>query len=512
MHRAVDLTTGPEPDWESQGGASDVTALKGIPESLVVLQSLRQSRSKWITSMFPKFSSRGRGTKVPEVTPPPHTIKAHGKYDLTIGPHVFSGTAIYEVHYLLEADPSATLGPAVQSTQGSALTYPGTTGSQASTPLVNVPSISYVTPALSSQVAIASQSNPILANLLNAVINRTATDDQVKTLGLLIQSLEGVQQLGNTQPPSTVPPTSTRSGSPKPFDIILEFHERPTDRWIFPRGDVVCERVGVADGVFARSADVIVTASLPFDGMASIDPALASDEQVESQPPEVASFHFSRVPQQLWDMFLVWAGGPTKIEQSRTALAELVKKAPPRSYLQHRLPEGELLSEIQAAVAPSYTMKSIKPAGADSTRAKRKSVSRKATLVSDGLSSPSEKVAPAKRRQSLKGKAPAPPPIACRACGQMDVPLMMGGRYCRICIDAGKAIADVPQLTPRSGSSSNFSASMLSPSVPVSHPLTNTSPIPTTPSPTTAPVPPTAAEVAANEIAGSLSIVPPPER
>lgn len=73
-------------------------------------------------------------------------------------------------------------------------------------------------------------------------------------------------------------------------------------------------------------------------------------------------------------------------------------------------------------------MKSIKPAGADSTRAKRKSVSRKATLVSDGLSSPAEKTASVKRRQSLKAKTSAPPPIACHACGQTDVPLMMGGR------------------------------------------------------------------------------------
>ena len=73
-------------------------------------------------------------------------------------------------------------------------------------------------------------------------------------------------------------------------------------------------------------------------------------------------------------------------------------------------------------------MKSIKPAGADSRRAKRKSVSRRATLVSDGPSSPAEKGVPTKRRQSLKAKASALLPIACRACGQTDVPLMMGGR------------------------------------------------------------------------------------
>ena len=64
--------------------------------------------------MFPKFSTRARGTKVAEVVPPPHTIKAHGKYDLTIGPHVFSNTAIYEVHYLPETDTSVSHGPTAQ--------------------------------------------------------------------------------------------------------------------------------------------------------------------------------------------------------------------------------------------------------------------------------------------------------------------------------------------------------------------------------------------------------------
>ena len=98
--------------------------------SLVLLQSLRQCRSsfavyanlvaqprcsartKWVTSMFPKFSNKTRG-KAAEITPPPHTIKAHGKYDLQIGPHTFPGTAVYEVHYLPSSDqPSG--GPEAQ--------------------------------------------------------------------------------------------------------------------------------------------------------------------------------------------------------------------------------------------------------------------------------------------------------------------------------------------------------------------------------------------------------------
>lgn len=65
------------------------------------------ARSKWVTTMFPKFSVKTRSGKTPEVTPPPHTTKAHGKYDLHVGPHVYHDTAIYEVHYLPAVEPIA---------------------------------------------------------------------------------------------------------------------------------------------------------------------------------------------------------------------------------------------------------------------------------------------------------------------------------------------------------------------------------------------------------------------
>ena len=146
MRRSVSLPTGPQPGSELQGQEHetpmDGMQLKSVAErsvsrpatmsfaetsccSLVLLQSLRQceppsprmlvrrpnlctARNKWVTSMLPRFSTKTRG-KAAEVTPPPHTIKAHGKYDLHIGPHVFSGITVYEVHYLDQHD-----GPGAQ--------------------------------------------------------------------------------------------------------------------------------------------------------------------------------------------------------------------------------------------------------------------------------------------------------------------------------------------------------------------------------------------------------------
>ncbi|TFY57246.1 hypothetical protein EVJ58_g7138 [Rhodofomes roseus] len=104
----IPLPIGPCPGWEleshSDTEASDEEPqeLRNIPESLVVSQSLRQSRTIWLSSAFPKFSAKARGGKPPEVVPPPHSIKVYGRYDVRIGPHIFSDTTFYEVCYLPE--------------------------------------------------------------------------------------------------------------------------------------------------------------------------------------------------------------------------------------------------------------------------------------------------------------------------------------------------------------------------------------------------------------------------
>ncbi|KAI0652001.1 hypothetical protein C8Q79DRAFT_935720 [Trametes meyenii] len=406
--------------------------------SLVVLQSLRQSRSIWVTTLFPKFSVKTRGGRPTEVIPPPHTTKAYGKYDLLIGPHVFADTAIYEVHYLPPNDITASQTSAIQSANLSSV--------QTSLSSVPFPSGTYVTPAMSSKVLSVAKEDQTLANLLNAVVKRTATDDQVRTLGYLIQSMGGVQTLDQSSAaPGTTLQPPVRPVSPKPFDIVLEFHERPSERFVLSRGDVVCDLVASKSNNAYRASDVIVTCCIPFPRAATFEPSQTSPE---ARSPEVATFRISRISQSLWDLLFVWAGGLDRIEESRVKLSQLAKVAPPRSYLQHRLPEGDLLEDIQNSVAPAYTMKPVKPPGADSNRPKRKSVSRRPTVVSGAPSTPLDISPPAKRRNQPKPKVSAPPPIACHSCGQTDVPLMMGGRYCRECINAGKAVADIPQVQP----------------------------------------------------------------
>lgn len=179
----------------------------------------------------------------------------------------------------------------------------------------------YVSPALSSKVAIAAKSNPVLANLLHAVLNHTATEDQVKTLGLLIHSLPDTDPSESLDPLASTP---VREKSPKPFDIVFEFGENTSDKWIFPRSDALCERVGVEDNTFARISDIRITTSVPFAGTPGAETS-APDQSSSVVTPEVVSFCFARAPQSLWELFVVWAGGPTKMAESRAKLIDMVR-------------------------------------------------------------------------------------------------------------------------------------------------------------------------------------------
>ncbi|KAI0964079.1 hypothetical protein AcW1_000981 [Taiwanofungus camphoratus] len=429
------------------------------------------ARNKWLSATFPKFSAKTRGGKPPQIVPPPHTIKAHGRYDLTIGPHTFPKTAIYEVHYTPQApapvptnfhaplyNPPASLYLNSSFPESHQVTYmqqsippvtdPGTPSMQPLTTPPTPATDSYVTPSLISQVNAASMSNPALANLLQLAASGRATSDQLKTLGLLIQSL------GTIQPPEAQagPSSSEPSHSAKEFDIVLEFQEKPSDRWIFPRGTVVLERVE-SGPLAAQQPDVLLQTIIPFPDTLYAVSAAPSESNVADEPitvevpPHIVTFRLARVSRALWDLLVVWSGGEHGIEDSKRRLGELSLATPERTYLQHQLPEGPLLSQVQIAVAPSYSTRPIGPGHADSSRPKRKASSRKAVANFNNSSSVAgEKGPPAKQRLSSKPKVITPPPIACHSCGQTDVPLMMGGRYCRACIDAGKAVNDIPQI------------------------------------------------------------------
>ncbi|KIL00978.1 hypothetical protein PAXRUDRAFT_820982 [Paxillus rubicundulus Ve08.2h10] len=449
------------PDGEINSSEHEATELKTAAESFVILQSLKQSREKWLRTMFPKFSSRGRGGKQPDVVPPPHTIHNRGRCTLQIGPHAFIDTTVFEVHYhpVPVAVASSTTfvhqsTPAGHQT-GSQPTTSSVSTAESSNPLLSsLASTMSVPLALISQVNAAATSNPTLANLLQLAASGRALPDQLKTLGLLIQSLASSPamdilpapsqtSIATTDSKSTLVPTVPTVASHyqyqtpvKDFDIVLEFREALSERWIFPRGPATCEFTP-ASGNTASIGDITLSTIVPF---AIVTPSSGPETSptMDITPKQVVVFQFKMASLFIWDSFSRWTGPKERMEQNRGILSEIEPLE--RKYLAYRLPEGSQLTQIQNAAVPSFSMKSIKPT-TENGKPKRRLTSRK--LAQDG-DPPGSQTTKRKRQAQPKSQV-APPKIACFACGQTEVPLIMGGRYCRPCVEAGRG-REVPQL------------------------------------------------------------------
>lgn len=350
------------------------------------------ARDKWLNATFPKFSSKSRGGKPAEVVPPPHTIHNRGRCDIEIGPHIFPDTVIFEVHYqYLQPSVSKPMylyqppGPAQTNSWQATTPYgtapyapyghrpldppsvspvatvPASTETAASqkspAPLLSsLGSSVSITPTLISQVNAAASSNPTLANLLQLAASGKATPEQLKTLGLLIQSLVGSASSDGTPNPSgaasaagTPQPDSSKASTPAPaqpfqsptcisaskattlhpafapskeFDLVLEFAENPSDRWILPRAPVVVEcitGVGTAD-------DILLTAGLPF-AKAPLPGAERdkTEATTDDSSQELVTFCFTRASSDIWNCVSRWAGAQEKMDITRKAFERLVR-------------------------------------------------------------------------------------------------------------------------------------------------------------------------------------------
>ena len=316
------------------------------------------ARQKWLTDTFPKFSSKSRGGKPADVVPPPHTIHNRGRCDIEIGPHTFTSTTVFEVHYqyIPPSKPSNFIyqPPSGQTSSWQATTPYGATSFHAfdpspkptplipsvvqvkgadetpkssSTPLLSsLGSTVMITPELISQVNSAASSNPALANLLQQAASGKASPDQLKTLGLLIQSLAGpltTQNFPNPLASASAPSQKTTYQSPslhpKDFDIVLEFFENPSDRWILPRSEVIIERLGETQ---SRS-DILLTASIPFSLPETEKEKESSATDHSAQ--QLATFRFVNASWDIWTCISHWAGPQDQMDTTRKAFERLVR-------------------------------------------------------------------------------------------------------------------------------------------------------------------------------------------
>ncbi|KAJ7596636.1 hypothetical protein C8J56DRAFT_773286, partial [Mycena floridula] len=369
--------------------------------------------------IFPKFSSSrsNRGGKSSEPVPPPHTLQPRGRCDLTIGPHTFPSTAFFEVCYL-SADSNAVASSKWRVPPSSTGSWQANTpyGSQEATSSTSAPDpvpepSQNPTPltlssTLISQINEAATNNPSLSNLLQLAAQGEATTDQLETIGIFIKSLAQAAASTPLSPPV------------KEFDLVIEFSEAPSNRWLIPRGPVFYE---------TQIDDVIITTRIPFPER--------PDSISKDTPPQVTTFCLKRSSLALRDTVIRWAGDQKKMANSRKILDQIALH--PRIYLAHQIVEGHLLSKLQASVPRKPRAEGSTPLNINPTPA----------LVSKGPESESSAAAKRQRITQPK-KAPVPHQIKCITCRETDVPLIWGGRYCRPCVESGKASADTAELPP----------------------------------------------------------------
>ncbi|KAJ6575329.1 hypothetical protein B0H19DRAFT_1128177 [Mycena capillaripes] len=443
--------------------------------------------------VFPRFSGRVRGK--PDPVPPPHTLQFRGRCQIEIGPHTFSETSFYEAQYHPPAPPPtpAFIQSPWQSSQYTGYVPYGhpnpnpnpqaasqTPAVQHTSPLLSsLTSMTAITPSLINQVNAAAASSPTLANLLHLAAAGQGSPEQLKTLGLLIQSLaapESQQALSSaanlmkSSAPAPAPPYPPVVLAPKEFDLVFQYYETSYERWILPRGPVICEKV--ADTRTPDlSYDIVLTMALQPPRVPR-----SSGEVVDLEKPssQVVTIRLKRPPPAVWETIWRWVGGEEKLKENRIILDDL-KKQTERVYLAHRIPQNSLLTQLQNATASSYVMKSIKPGPVVVPKPKRKPAQRKPAQPTPAVQpqtapqasgSAAAVAVPIPATSSLNPATPSPAPrpsassqpepkrrkvskpskpitpvaqIRCVSCQQTDVPLILGGRFCRPCVDSGKA-------------------------------------------------------------------------
>ena len=125
-------------------------------------------------------------------------MKVIGKFDIEIGPHIFYDTVLFDVRYPITPRQPVHSGPVMHSLTHHSSPGPSfSNGSSSGVDLIS-PSVE-VTPALISQVNQAAATNPVLQNLLQLAATGRASHDQLKTLGILVQSLAMQQNLSPSQ-------------------------------------------------------------------------------------------------------------------------------------------------------------------------------------------------------------------------------------------------------------------------------------------------------------------------
>ncbi|CAE6453763.1 unnamed protein product [Rhizoctonia solani] len=341
---------------EARANQNDTNNKLSVADSLVLLQSLKQSRSKWLTKAFLRFSTRSKD-KSDQVNsaPPPHSLSLAGCCDLEIGPHLFPQTNIFFVQYQYRQPPPPAAAPTPVPPPAPPTPVP-----------VTPPPPITVSHELHAKVLAAASKDPELNHILQLASRGGASVVQLRALGTAIKAIEAGTYSGPTSAPSTanasftlvatgsrvgqstqpqsvpaarpvtvtatsVPPTqtptSTHKSVPTPIvphlskptsvststltpaaslshvpstptrvmapptipttAVLLEFAERPMDRWLLPTEYVLIDR--------RSNGDIHLSTFYPFDAYVPAGGAM------RSKPANPITMRFLGASNEIWN-------------------------------------------------------------------------------------------------------------------------------------------------------------------------------------------------------------------
>jgi hypothetical protein len=211
---------------------------------------------------------------------------ARGKVDMQIGPHIFPGTTFYEVYYFSSKNNAGTEPPAYAPPPSFV------------PPPTAISSFGEVAIELVEQVHIAAASDASLASLLQRAVTGRASQEDLYRFGAIADNMKANNATQTTPMISQV--------QPREFDVVIEFRERPGDRWILPHVPMVCRQESTSN---LLAPDIVLSLGVPFTG---------------SPPTEVATLRLLGSPTTLWTMLTQFIGGDDKMEANQKFLNAIV--------------------------------------------------------------------------------------------------------------------------------------------------------------------------------------------
>jgi len=211
-----------------------------------------------------------------------------------------------------------------------------------------------MTPALIARINQTHTRDSAFANLMRLAGSSKATPDQIRDLGVYIQTLirevpaQPIPSHPSTQAQEASQTATTSTYHPIPPDLIIEFAENRNDRWLIPKDSQICNPqsnpgFGAADiSLRVKLAPKWrVESSLPNTSVTG-NPSGADIQKV------VVNFHRT-------------TGRIRSVISSRFGQITHVVPDGPRQYLQYRVRGGPLVTQLESLNSSKPGTKSIKP-------------------------------------------------------------------------------------------------------------------------------------------------------